>query len=438
MSEEASPGSGAVETSRRSPQWLTQVVLPVTVAVLGTLLVTALTPIGESVRELLFPTRAAVSGSVLLDGQPAGNAGVKLDGRAKGNADGDGRFFLTSVGRGAHRMRLETTGAKPRDWAFTVDSGQTKLDIGAIQLQPFVRLGYSASVTPWSSAEGVNYDLTLWIRGDLAGLSSIKSVSFKLPAPLPAAPVSGASGEQAFCYRQTGGLSLQDLFGGAFGLAAADVDLGDGHPFQISAEPGEDRPPNCSAHQASGAQAQQESGQQGPIQMGHQSPPPPTQHVQTVTVPDVAGKTRDKAQQILQGLSFNVQVVRQASADVDKDIVIGTDPAAGTEALKGSTIRLLVSTGSEQVQIPVPLVKGRKVQDAEAVLSAAYLHIATEVVPSGADQKNVVVDQDPPAGTLVDPGSTVTVKVGDGSVTTSQPTSTRPTPSLTPTSAQTP
>lgn len=349
---------------RRRPEWMTQLVLPVAVAVLGTLLVTALTPIGELVRELLFQTRAAVSGSVLLEGVPAGDARLKLDGADAGSADGDGRFLLAAVGDGEHRLRVEAVGAKSRDWDFAVDRGETKMEAGRIDLQPLVRLGYTASVEPPRPgaspfAAEVSYDVTLWIRGDLAVLTRIKSVLYTLPAPLPTTPVAGAAAGQAFCYRQAGAVSFQELFvlGGAFAAATAVVNLGDGQPFQVAAPPGESRPPNCPVHRTSGGAPGQGGGTpqhqppQGPIKITPPSSPPPVLPVTTVTVPDVRQMTADQAERVLAGLGLTVRIVRQSSADLPAGKVIGTEPAAGARLRKGSTIKLLLSTGPAQRQL---------------------------------------------------------------------------------------
>jgi hypothetical protein len=96
----------------------------VIVLVLGAVLVTAFTPLGTSMRELLFPTRATVAGSVTVDGKPAVNVHLKLDGVDWGNTDAGGRFLLTEVGKGLHQLHLELVGATPTDEVFSVASGQ--------------------------------------------------------------------------------------------------------------------------------------------------------------------------------------------------------------------------------------------------------------------------------------------------------------------------
>jgi len=93
---------------------VSQLIFPVIVVVLGAVLVTALTPLGTSIRELLFHTRATVTGSVTVEGKPAVSVHLKLDGADSGNTDAGGRFLLTEVGKGQHRLHLELVGADPR------------------------------------------------------------------------------------------------------------------------------------------------------------------------------------------------------------------------------------------------------------------------------------------------------------------------------------
>ena len=130
---------------------------------------------------------------------------------------------------------------------------------------------------------------------------------------------------------------------------------------------------------------------------------------ETVQVPDVRDLTPDDAQAKLEDLGFKVQVVNQASADVEKDHVIGTNPAAGAKPKKGSTVKLLVSTGPEQVQ--VPSVVGKQRDDAENILRDAGFKVQINEADAPDEQPGTVLDQNPGAGARVDPGTTVTLIV---------------------------
>lgn len=64
-------------------------------------------------------------------------------------------------------------------------------------------------------------------------------------------------------------------------------------------------------------------------------------------VPDLSGKTKDDATKILQSLHFNITIREQASNTVAKDVVISTDPAAGSSIQQGAMITVTVSNGMQ-------------------------------------------------------------------------------------------
>ena len=64
-------------------------------------------------------------------------------------------------------------------------------------------------------------------------------------------------------------------------------------------------------------------------------------------VPDLSGKTKDDATKTLQSLHFNITIREQASNTVAKDMVISTDPAAGSSVQQGAMITVTVSNGMQ-------------------------------------------------------------------------------------------
>ena len=60
-------------------------------------------------------------------------------------------------------------------------------------------------------------------------------------------------------------------------------------------------------------------------------------------VPDVRGWEQEHAKLYLEALGFRVQVLQLQSSDMEKGLVDGTDPKAGTEKRIGDTITLRVS-----------------------------------------------------------------------------------------------
>ncbi|WP_319458730.1 Stk1 family PASTA domain-containing Ser/Thr kinase [Micromonospora sp. RTP1Z1] len=103
-----------------------------------------------------------------------------------------------------------------------------------------------------------------------------------------------------------------------------------------------------------------------------------------------------------------------------KDSVLGQDPVSATRIVKGGTITLTLSLGAER--LPVPDVVGKDFELAQAELTDAKLVVAKgtarydDNLPSG-----VVVATEPKGGTVVKPGSKVTVVLSKGKAPISVP-----------------
>ncbi|MFK0152346.1 Stk1 family PASTA domain-containing Ser/Thr kinase [Streptomyces sp. NPDC090499] len=134
------------------------------------------------------------------------------------------------------------------------------------------------------------------------------------------------------------------------------------------------------------------------------------------TVPDVTGQTCDaaKAQMTANNLTGNCTEVDTTDANqVGK--VISTDPQAGSQVKKNSSVNIQI--GKAQQQTAVPSVLGQTVKQAKQTLQAAGF---TNIQFNGDSSDNALVtNQDPQANTgVTDPGSTTitltTVSTGNG------------------------
>jgi serine/threonine-protein kinase len=130
-----------------------------------------------------------------------------------------------------------------------------------------------------------------------------------------------------------------------------------------------------------------------------------------VEIPDLAGQTRDAAEQVLDEAGLGVAVETTPSNDVPSDTVIETDPAAGESVRRGTQVTLIVSSGPSRVAVP-PVV-GQTISAAEQQLSARGLE-ATSTEQESERPEGEVISQSPNAGTRVDPGSTVSLVVSSG------------------------
>jgi serine/threonine-protein kinase len=95
--------------------------------------------------------------------------------------------------------------------------------------------------------------------------------------------------------------------------------------------------------------------------------------------------------------------------------------AAVVAALIGLTGYLIWGGSPSTPQVRVPEVSGQQPEAARSALQAARLLVTVERVPSTSDQRDRVVDTDPPAGTEVAEGSTVRLQVGSGPDQTAVP-----------------
>jgi serine/threonine-protein kinase len=138
-----------------------------------------------------------------------------------------------------------------------------------------------------------------------------------------------------------------------------------------------------------------------------------------VAVPDVTNDTFTDAQEALTSEGFQVRRQDEASATVDKDNVIRTDPAGGTSAPKGSIVAVFVSSGEEQIAIPD--VRDFTSDDAFTQLGDAGFAVREVSEASSSIASGHVTRTDPPAGTLAARGSTVRMFVSTGTQTVQVP-----------------
>src|SRR6478609_3433224 len=140
-----------------------------------------------------------------------------------------------------------------------------------------------------------------------------------------------------------------------------------------------------------------------------------------IIVPDVSGKSQVDATQVLANAGFRVAATTESSANVPSGNVIRTQPAAGSEAAKDSTITIVISSGPKQVTVPD--VVGQSESSATSTLEGAGLKVSVVTVTSPGSAGRVI-SQTPPGGTKANAGSTVTITVGAAATTTSSSTTT--------------
>jgi serine/threonine-protein kinase len=120
-----------------------------------------------------------------------------------------------------------------------------------------------------------------------------------------------------------------------------------------------------------------------------------------VPVPSVTGEPAEDAQGMIRSAGLQPQLTEQPSVEVEPGRVVSQDPSGGT-AKRGSTVRLVVSTGPAIVEVPD--VRGLSVDDARQKLEDAGFRVKVRSLRIGD-----VIAQSPRGGAEREQGSTVTI-----------------------------
>ncbi len=130
-----------------------------------------------------------------------------------------------------------------------------------------------------------------------------------------------------------------------------------------------------------------------------------------VYLPDVVGMTEDLAAQTLKDASLSVKYTYEDSAEVEEGTVISQSPEAGTVALKWSDVTLLISSGTNVIDLTTLGLDNADLDTVTQILASAGLGVLSLEVS----------DEDIPAGTVISytptqaaAGSIITLTVSTG------------------------
>ena len=129
-------------------------------------------------------------------------------------------------------------------------------------------------------------------------------------------------------------------------------------------------------------------------------------------VPDVKERSQEEARSILESAGFkvNATVKTEDSADIAKDMVTRTDPAAGQSVPKGTTITIYVSSG--MTTVPSNLVgqsKDSVLQQYEGKFSFTVEQESSDTVEAG-----LITRVSPDSGSSIAQGGSITIWVSTG------------------------
>ncbi len=128
-------------------------------------------------------------------------------------------------------------------------------------------------------------------------------------------------------------------------------------------------------------------------------------------VPNVVNQNVNQATQTLQSKGLNAKLNFQNNP-APQNTVFAQKPAPPAQVHRGDSVTLYVSQGPGQVKLPD--VTGQAVSAATATLQGLGLSVNVQRTASSQVAPNTVISQNPPAGTQVNKGSTVTLSVSSG------------------------
>lgn len=138
-----------------------------------------------------------------------------------------------------------------------------------------------------------------------------------------------------------------------------------------------------------------------------------------LTVPDLVGKTKEEADQLLialkeeQGYTYAYgEISRENSTTVPKDEIISQSLTAGTEVRTSEAISLVISDGPKQVEVPDLIYLTQ--EDAVNRLEALGLKAEIGTAYSSSVQKGNVISQKTSQGTVVEEGTKIQIVISKG------------------------
>ncbi|MFI8910855.1 Stk1 family PASTA domain-containing Ser/Thr kinase [Streptomyces sp. NPDC053513] len=129
-------------------------------------------------------------------------------------------------------------------------------------------------------------------------------------------------------------------------------------------------------------------------------------------LPDLKGRTYDQAVQQLNTIGFKNVTQEPVDSTEPAGTVVGQTPEGPSNQPKDVQITLKVSKGPQQTQVQIPTgLTGKKFKDVRDLLQGMGL----TVVQAGSDKEDaMVINTNPPEGTMVDKSQPVTVNTLGG------------------------
>lgn len=132
-----------------------------------------------------------------------------------------------------------------------------------------------------------------------------------------------------------------------------------------------------------------------------------------IEVPNIVGKTTDDITEELEKLGLKIEVKSTQNSDKPENTILETDPKAGTKVKKDTSIKVIVSSGEEQVDMPD--FRGYEITNIKQVLASRGLNNYTiNEEYSDTVEKGYLINQSPAAYTKIGKNTKIEITVSKG------------------------
>ena len=143
---------------------------------------------------------------------------------------------------------------------------------------------------------------------------------------------------------------------------------------------------------------------------------------ESFSLPSLENKEQSAAESALRELGLECVIESDYSDTVDVGKVISTNPASGSDVIKGQKITVIVSKGSEVKTGTVPTLANMTQADAQAAISAAGFNVGTVSEGySDSVMEGRVISQSVNAGTKLEQGKSIDIVISKGADTVTVP-----------------
>ncbi len=123
--------------------------------------------------------------------------------------------------------------------------------------------------------------------------------------------------------------------------------------------------------------------------------------------PDLAGKTLEVARSEIEAARLAIGTIARIPSTAPRDVILAQDPGFSRELLVGGEVNLLVSDGRGDLPMIMPDLLGKSVADAQAILLSLDVRAVPYMADRTDDPYDIVLDQTPDDGTLLQAGQEV-------------------------------